>query len=61
MVSRLSVVGYAGFFAGPPMMGLLAEGFGLAASFTALALTILAIPLILLPLMRHAAPDPIHR
>ncbi|QFS83789.1 Inner membrane protein YbjJ [Roseivivax sp. THAF40] len=61
MVSRLSVVGYAGFFAGPPMMGLLAEGFGLAASFTALAVLILAIPVVLLPLMRRAAPDPIRR
>ncbi|MCE0506892.1 MFS transporter [Roseivivax sp. GX 12232] len=61
MVSRLSVVGYAGFFAGPPMMGFLAEGFGLAASFTALAVLILAIPAALLPLMRRAAPDPIRR
>ncbi len=61
MVSRLSVVGYAGFFAGPPMMGLLAENFGLSASFTALALLILAIPAVLLPLMRRAAPDPIRR
>ncbi|SIT11412.1 Fucose permease [Roseivivax lentus] len=61
MVSRLSVVGYTGFFAGPPMMGLLAEAFGLAASFTALALLLLAIPTALLPLMRRAAPDPIRR
>ena len=61
MVSRLSVVGYAGFFAGPPLMGFLAQAYGLQVSFSALALLILAIPLVLLPVMRRAAPDPIRR
>ena len=32
-ISRISVVGYAGFFVGPPLMGFLSEGFGLAVSF----------------------------
>ena len=48
-ISRISVVGYAGFFVGPPMMGFLAEGFGLASSFAAIALVLMLIPVLVVP------------
>jgi MFS family permease len=50
-VSRIAVLGYAGFFVGPPMMGLLSEASGLAASFSAVALLLLTIPAALVPLL----------
>ena len=47
-ISRISIIGYAGFFIGPPLMGFLAEWFSLAASFAAIgvALLVLALPLV---------------
>ncbi|MBE9636413.1 MFS transporter [Salipiger mangrovisoli] len=50
-ISRATVIGYTGFFMGPPMMGGLSEVFGLRASFGAVALLLLLVPLVLLPLM----------
>jgi MFS family permease len=55
-VSRAAMIGYFGFFIGPPLMGLLSEAFGLRAAFGIGALMILAIPLILVPRMRRLAP-----
>ena len=50
-VSRLTVVGYTGFFVGPPMMGGLSQLFGLSVSFTAVALLMLLVPLVLIPMV----------
>lgn len=50
-IARISVIGYAGFFIGPPLMGFLAEGFGLSVSFSAVALLLLAIPVLFLPML----------
>jgi MFS family permease len=55
-VSRAAMIGYLGFFVGPPGMGFLSEAFGLRAAFGIGALMILLIPLILLPRMRRLAP-----
>ena len=52
-ISRLSVVGYAGFFIGPPLMGFLAQGFGLPVSFGAIALLLICVPVVLVPLLRR--------
>jgi MFS family permease len=52
-ISRVAVLGYAGFFIGPPMMGGLSEGFGLAASFSAVGALMLVIPLVLVPMVRR--------
>ena len=41
-ISRISVVGYAGFFIGPPLMGFLSEGFGLATSFLVIGVLLFA-------------------
>lgn len=36
-ISRASVLGYGAFFFGPPLMGLVAQGFGLPAAFVVVA------------------------
>jgi len=48
-IARASVLGYLGFFVGPPALGALAEVFGLRASFLAIAgLLVLSLPLVAL-------------
>ncbi|MEC3860997.1 MFS transporter [Mesobacterium sp. TK19101] len=54
-ISRLSMVGFSGFFIGPPLMGLVAEAAGLPMSFTLVALLLLFVPLALEPLVSRAA------
>lgn len=46
-ISRVSVIGYGAFFFGPPLMGLVAEGFGLRIAFVMIA-GLLAITAVLL-------------
>jgi MFS family permease len=55
-VSRAAMIGYFGFFIGPPLMGLLSEAFGLRAAFGIGALLVLAIPVLLVPRLRRLAP-----
>ncbi len=50
-ISRIAVLGYAGFFVGPPMMGGLSEAFGLHMSFAAVGALVLIIPLVLVPVL----------
>lgn len=52
-ISRVAVLGYAGFFLGPPMMGGLSELAGLAWSFTAVAGLLILVPLVLVPVLRR--------
>lgn len=54
-ISRLSLIGYMGFFIGPPLMGGLSELFGLGASFGMLAGLLAAIPLVWIPIYLRAA------
>ncbi|SMX46081.1 MFS transporter [Maliponia aquimaris] len=54
-ISRVAVMGYAGFFVGPPLMGGLSEAFGLAASFTVVGGLMLVVPLVLVPMAARAA------
>ncbi|MDF1729313.1 MAG: MFS transporter [Sulfitobacter sp.] len=54
-ISRASVLGYGAFFVGPPLMGLVAEGYGLRVSFITVALLLVATALVLLPLLAGAA------
>ena len=53
VIARITVVGYFGFFIGPPIMGGLAEWISLRASFGFVAILLLLIPGFLL-LMRRA-------
>ncbi|MFW2542298.1 MFS transporter [Primorskyibacter sp. 2E107] len=55
-ISRVAVMGYAGFFIGPPIMGFLAQGFGLSWSFTVIAGALLLVPLVLVPWGLRGAP-----
>ena len=47
--SRASVIGYAAFFFGPSLMGLVAEGFGLRMSFASIAVLLVLTALVLVP------------
>lgn len=51
-ISRVSIVGYSGFFFGPPLMGFAAEGFGLPVAFGVVGALLLSIPLFLVGLRR---------
>jgi len=51
-ISRTAVIGFLGFFIGPPLMGLLSEMFSLRVSFGVVALLLVTILAMLLPLRR---------
>ncbi|MBY6201397.1 MFS transporter [Maritalea mobilis] len=53
-VSRAAMIGYFGFFIGPPLMGFLSEAVGLRIAFATGAAMLLIVPLLLLPRMRAA-------
>ena len=46
-ISRVAVIGYIGFFLGPPMMGFLSEWGTLSASFTAIAALLVVVAAVL--------------
>ena len=50
-ISRASVIGYAAFFFGPSLMGLVAEGFGLRAAFIVVAGLLAVVALVMLPVL----------
>ncbi len=54
-VSRTVMIGYAGFFIGPPLMGFVSEALTLRASYGVVALLMLLSPLCLLPLRARAS------
>jgi MFS family permease len=56
-ISRTTVIGYFGFFIGPPTMGFVSEAFGLRASFGLIALLTLSVPVLLWPLRASRAPS----
>ena len=53
-VSRAMLLGYTGFMVGPPLLGLVSDSFGLRAAFALAALSVVAVPLILVPRMARA-------
>ncbi len=52
-VARATLLGYFGYFFGPPMLGLIAGSFGLPAAFVFAALTLLAVPVLAWFLLRR--------
>lgn len=52
VITRISVIGYMGFFIGPPLMGGLSELFGLSVSFFTVAAILLFVSLFLAPQLR---------
>jgi MFS family permease len=57
-IARVSLIGYSGFFIGPPLLGLVAEAFGLRVAFACVALMIGLIPLLIGAATRGTAPSP---
>ena len=53
-ISNVALIGYTGFFIGPPIMGGLAELASLATSFAALALLLAIISFLLIPKLQLA-------
>jgi hypothetical protein len=51
-VARATLLGYFGYFFGPPLIGFIAAGFGLRAAFGAAAVALMAVVL-LAPLMKR--------
>ncbi len=58
-VARATLLGYFGYFFGPPMLGFVAGTFGLRVAFVFAAAMLLTV-LVVAPLMRRAggAPSP---
>ena len=54
-ISRASVIGYGAFFFGPPLMGLISEGFGLRTSFIAIAILLAVTAALLIPALARRA------
>ena len=54
-ISRVSVIGYGAFFFGPPMMGLMAEAFGLPMAFATVALLLAGVAVTLIPALARRA------
>ncbi|MCX7561086.1 MFS transporter [Sulfitobacter sp. F26204] len=54
-ISRVSVIGYGAFFFGPPLMGLVAENFGLRMAFVAIAALLALTATILIPAVARRA------
>jgi MFS family permease len=52
-VARATLLGYFGYFFGPPLLGLIAGSFGLRAAFVVTAVGI-SFVLVLAPMMRRA-------
>jgi len=48
-ISRVSVIGYGAFFFGPPLMGLVAEGFGLRSAFLLISGLLCVTAIVLIP------------
>ncbi|MFK7877939.1 MAG: MFS transporter [Paracoccaceae bacterium] len=53
-ISRVAATGYAAFFFGPPLMGGLAQMFGLRVSFVVVALLLFGAALVLVPALGRA-------
>lgn len=60
-IARMTLIGYMGFFLGPPTLGLFAEWFGLRAAFAIVATSLLVLPLLLrmlnVPLASQDGPN----
>ena len=58
VIAQVSMIGFLGFFVGPPLMGGLSALFGLRWSFAAIGFLMVLVPLALIPLLRQAPERP---
>ena len=56
-ISRASAIGYGAFFLGPPLMGFVAEGFGLRTAFVVVAVLLALVGVVLVPLYGRLAQE----
>ena len=56
VIAQISMIGYTGFFIGPPVMGFVSEAIGLGWSFAAMGAALLVITFVLAPLLVLAVP-----
>ncbi|MEP3786906.1 MFS transporter [Ascidiaceihabitans sp.] len=56
-ISRASAIGYGAFFLGPPLMGFVAEGFGLRTAFVVVAALLALVGVVLVPLYGRLAQE----
>ena len=54
-ISRLVMIGYCGFFVGPPVIGFIAEVFGLRLALALMGAMLLCITVLLVPALRASA------
>nr|WP_255731660.1 MFS transporter [Phaeobacter sp. B1627] len=54
-ISRMVMIGYCGFFIGPPVIGFMAEAFGLRLALAMMGALLLAITVLLVPGLRALA------
>ena len=54
-ISRMVMIGYCGFFIGPPVIGFMAEAFGLRLALAMMGGMLLCITAILVPALRASA------
>ncbi len=57
-ISRASVMGYGAFFFGPPLMGLVAEGFGLRTAFVVVAVILAMTSVAVMPALARRSASP---
>jgi MFS family permease len=57
-ISRAAVIGFTGFFIGPPTIGFISEATSLRVAFTLVAFLLILVPLMLAMLMRGRAMRP---
>jgi MFS family permease len=57
VISRVSVLGYGAFFFGPPLMGLISEGFSLSVAFMTVAVAIGLVGVSVVPLLTDASSE----
>jgi MFS family permease len=55
VIARVSVLGYGAFFFGPPMMGLIAEGFSLSTAFMSVAIVLVIVAVSVVPLLARVS------
>ncbi len=57
VIARVSVLGYGAFFVGPPIMGLIAEGFSLSSAFLSVACVLAIFGVSVVPLLARASGE----
>jgi MFS family permease len=58
-ISRAAVIGFLGFFIGPPMIGFVSEATSLRVALALVALLLLSVPVMLALMLKGREPRPV--